>query len=76
MTFKQAANELQSIRNDLASGMDRDVLQKRTDAIGEWLAINGKPTGLSAKLLSEANVLHDKINGGNGKHGVRIAMGN
>ncbi len=71
-----AAFELQDVRNALASGdADVDELLARVDAVGEWVAANGKQTGLAAKLLGEASELHDKVQGGSGKGGVRIKVG-
>ena len=74
-SVKHAADELQSIRNDLASPTsDHDDLKRRVDAIGAWAAANAKTTGLGAKVLEEANRLADKLEGGSGKGGTRINL--
>ncbi len=61
MTLKTAANELQAIRNNLASMCPDENLMERCDAIGRWLSVNAKPTGAGAACLKEAHELAHKI---------------
>lgn len=65
MNAKQAANELQSIRNDLfAMGeVDRDALRKRCDAVGMWLATQCMSKKISM-LTKEAHDTFVSINQG------------
>lgn len=73
MTVKKAANELQAIRDDMASMCPDPVesLKARVDAVGHWAAGQRWSKGIQ-KILWEAHAINDRLDGGSGKHGVRI----
>ena len=62
MTLKQAAHELQSLRNDiLAHDADDADLIRRVDAVGVWLGQQNPLTDRVLKLLSEATMLRSRM---------------
>lgn len=54
MTLRQAANKLESIRNDRHT--ESQELSKSVDSIGHWLALQSS-SKLTMKLLSECHEL-------------------
>lgn len=72
MTITLAARELDCIRNNRTELTD--VLLGRVDAIGAFLSA-AKHSKLTAKLLTECHLLADKLEGGNGKGGMHIIIG-
>jgi hypothetical protein len=60
MTYNQAAQELDAVRNELAGGANKAELIKRVDAVGAWLALQ-KWAKQGALLLREAHVLRLKL---------------
>lgn len=74
MTFNQAWNELDAIRNDRhACDADTAKLIARVDAVGQWAA-SRKTNKNTMKLLEECHRLHDLLNGGSGRGGNRIQL--
>lgn len=71
MTLTQAAWALDEIRNNRTLGSEE--LIARLDKIGAWLAVQ-KNSKRIFSLLEEAHRLHEKLNGGSGKGGIRIKM--
>lgn len=61
LTLKSAANELQSLRNEiLAHDADDANLAERCDAVGRWLG-SQKMSDKVLKLLSEASLLRSRL---------------
>jgi hypothetical protein len=71
MTSRKAASRLEAIRNDRTSSSEDLIAQ--VDEIGQWVA-SQKYSTLNGKLLEECHQLHDRLNGGNGKHGTRLQI--
>ncbi len=72
-TVTQAANELQRIRNTMTDDHDRDEVQARVDQVGKFLA-DQKNSPTVSKLLEEAHSISDRLAGGSGKRGNRLAI--
>jgi len=71
---RDASDELQAIRNDLASGTaDPQALKDRVDAVGRWAATQKNAASIN-KVLAEANSIADRLAGGSGKGGVQIRV--
>jgi hypothetical protein len=71
MTINAANYELDAIRNDRTS--DTGQLIRRVDAVGAWAA-KQKHSATIGKILSEASMLADRLQGGSGKGGNRIVI--
>lgn len=63
MNLRKAANELQSIRNDMAGhgGYDIDEMISRVDAIGHWLAKQNYSSKTVRSLTKEASDIRYKL---------------
>lgn len=75
-TITEAADELQAIRDDLASmapSPDEDLIA-RVDAVGQWAATQGNAKSIG-KILEESHSLRDRLEGGSGRKGQRIVIG-
>lgn len=71
MTITRALAELDGIRNNRHSDT-RDLIE-RIDAIGSWAAGRKHSKGI-ARILEECHRLHDRLNGGSGRGGLRIEL--
>lgn len=71
MTAKQAANILESIRNDRST--DINALLSRVHEVGNW-ASSQKHSKLIGKILSECHALDDRLRGGSGCCKLRIEV--
>lgn len=69
-----AADILDRIRNEVPNSDDPSELLPHVDAVGKWLATQKQSSSLVRKLSGEAHSLADKVTGGSGKGGNRIAI--